>query len=298
MRTAPQNAPALSELRELIARELAAPVAPGVGNLARRLRAGRHGIAAILFYGSGLWKQPDADTVLDFYVLVDSYRDFDPRRVQALLGRLLPPNVYYLEDDGRRCKFAVMRADQFAGAAAGRSLNSQIWARFAQPCRLVYARDPAARHAVAAMLADAVVTFHAQTLPVLPGRPQDPRELWIQGLHQTYHNEWRSESGDRAQDIYRASRNALDARSRLVLPHCRPARRVVTRGTRRLLSKSVYFLQLVKAAFTFDGGVDYALWKIERQSGVRLQATDFQRRHPLIAAWPLVWKAWRAGGMR
>ena len=78
----------------------------------------------------------------------------------------------------------------------------------------------------------------------------------------------------------------------------RPAPRPAIRGLRRVAGKAVYFLQLVKAVFTFEGGVDYAIWKIERQSGVKLEASDFQRRHPLVAAWPLVWKAWRAGGLR
>lgn len=288
----------IQALKELITEELETPVAPAVAALSDRVRAGRGGVAAILFYGSGLWKQPDPDTLFDLYVLIDSYPAFDSRRLHALFGWLLPPNVYYLEDGTLRCKFAVIRIDQFAKAAAGRSLNSQIWARFAQPCRLVHARDRAVRDMVAAMLADAVVTFHAQTLPLLAVDDREPFSIWTRGLQQTYHNEWRSESGARAQDIYQASRTALDARSRLVLPDCSPARSVATRGSRRLLSKAVYFLQLMKAVFTFDGGVDYALWKIERQSGIKLQASDFQRRHPLIGAWPLVWKAWRAGGLR
>lgn len=285
-------------LRALIAGELAAPVDPAITSLCDAVRAGRRGVAAVLFYGSGLWKQPQSDTVFDFYVLIDSYRNYDPRRLHALFGRLLPPNVYYAEDGDRRCKVAVMRLDQFENAAAGRSLNTQIWARFAQPCRLVYARDRAARDRVAAILARAVVTFHAQALALLPPERRDARSIWTRGLQQTYGNEWRSEPGERAAAIYAASRSALDARSRLVLPDCRPAASVATRGARRVLSKAVYFLQLAKAVFTFDGGVDYALWKIERQSGVRLQASDFQRRHPLLAAWPLVWKAWRAGGLR
>lgn len=288
----------IRDLKALITEELETPVAPAVAELSDRIRAGRGGIAAILFYGSGLWKQPDPDTVFDFYVLIDRYTAFDARRLHALFGWLLPPNVYYLEDGGLRCKFAAIRIDQFAKAAAGRSLNSQIWARFAQPCRLVYTRDRTALETVAAALVDAVVTFHAQTLPLLAADDRDPSHLWVRGLQHTYLNEWRSESGARTRDIYQASSTALDARSRLVLPDCSPARRVATRGLRRLLSKAVCFLQLMKAVFTFDDGLDYALWKIERQSGVKLQASDFQRRHPLIGAWPLVWKAWRAGGLR
>jgi len=285
-------------LSELIDRELDGPVAPEIMALGERLRRERRGVRAVLFYGAGLWKAPRADTIFDFYVLTDSYRAFDPRLPQALLGRLLPPNVYYLEHAGLRCKYAVIRHDQFHRAAAGRTATSQIWARFAQPCRLLYARDPASRRAVVAALGQAVVTFHAQVMPLLPAHQRQPRRLWTLGLARTYANEWRSEGSDRAGELYAASAGALSARSRLVLPGCRPASRLTTRGVRRLLAKAVYFLQLAKAVLTFEGGVDYALWKIERQSGVKLDASDFQRRHPLLAAWPLVWKAWRTGGLR
>jgi len=285
-------------LAGLIEQELAGPAPPAAARLAERIRAGRDGVRAILFYGSGLWKGPEPDAVLDFYVLVDGYAGFDPRRRHALLGSLLPPNVYYLEDGADRCKYAVMRLHQFRAAAAGRGLHTQVWARFAQPCRLVYARDAATRRRVVTALAGAVRTFHAHTLPLLPAGESDPRRLWTTGLRRTYGNEWRSESPARADAVYQASKAALDARTSLVLPGCRPARRVATRGWRRAASKAVYFLQMVKAVFTFEGGVDYALWKIERQSGVRLTASDFQRRHPLLSAWPLVWKAWRAGALR
>lgn len=285
-------------LRRLIASEIDQPVPREIAALADRVRQGRAGIVALLYYGAGLWKAPADDTVFDFYVITSTYRAFDGRRLHAVFGHLLPPNAYYLEHGGLRCKYAVMRLDQFRRAAAGGALTTQIWARFAQPCRLLHARDPAAREAIVDALADAVVTFHAQTLPHLVQTTRRPEDIWLRGLGLTYSNEWRSEGDDRARAIFDASRDALEARSRLVLPGCSPTRRPATRGPRRLLGKAVYFLQLMKAVFTFEGGVDYALWKIERQSGVRLQASAFQRRHPLIAAWPLVWRAWRRGGLR
>jgi hypothetical protein len=56
--------------------------------------------------------------------------------------------------------------------------------------------------------------------------------------------------------------------------------------------------RLAKAAVTFEGGVDYALWKVERHSGVRVEAGPWQRRHPILAAVPLGWRAWRQGAFR
>ena len=43
----------------------------------------------------------------------------------------------------------------------------------------------------------------------------------------------------------------------------------------------VQYLYFLKGIFTFDGGLDYALWKIKRHSGKTVPVTDWQRRHPL-----------------
>ena len=54
-------------------------------------------------------------------------------------------------------------------------------------------------------------------------------------------------------------------------------------AARRRLGKPLNIARLLKAVFTFDGAMDYAMWKVERHSGVRLEITDWQRRHPLLA---------------
>lgn len=285
-------------LNELISQEILQPVGQEILSLCEAIRANRQGILAILFYGSGLWKKASKDTMYDFYILVENYKNFDSRNVHALLGRVLPPNVYYLELEDIRCKYAVMRMDQFQKAARGEALNSQIWARFAQPCRMPFVSSDNVTEIVIDALKDAIITFHQQTLPLLNTDEADPERIWQSGLKQTYNNEWRSERQDRFSDIYQASQQALEARTRLALPECRRTVPISTTGIRRLVAKTVYFLQLLKAALTFDGGIDYALWKIERQSGVKLKASELQRRHPLLTAWPLVWKAWRSGALR
>ena len=42
----------------------------------------------------------------------------------------------------------------------------------------------------------------------------------------------------------------------------------------------------------------YILWKIERHSGVRVEVTPRQRRHPFIFALPLFWRLYRQGAFR
>ena len=53
---------------------------------------------------------------------------------------------------------------------------------------------------------------------------------------------------------------------------------------RQRLGKPLNVLRLLKAACTFDGAADYAAWKVERHSGVKLELSPWQRRHPLLAA--------------
>jgi hypothetical protein len=57
-------------------------------------------------------------------------------------------------------------------------------------------------------------------------------------------------------------------------------------------------LRLLKAAFTFDGGADYVVWKIGRHRGVRLQLSPWQRRFPLLAAPGIYWQLRRRGILR
>jgi hypothetical protein len=55
---------------------------------------------------------------------------------------------------------------------------------------------------------------------------------------------------------------------------------------------------LIKGVFTFDGAVDYALWKVERHAGVRPPVSAWERRHPILASPQLLWRFYRAGAFR
>jgi hypothetical protein len=47
---------------------------------------------------------------------------------------------------------------------------------------------------------------------------------------------------------------------------------------------------LLKSALTFGDWLPYALWKLERHTGTRVELTDRQRRAPLIWGWPVIVK--------
>ena len=57
-------------------------------------------------------------------------------------------------------------------------------------------------------------------------------------------------------------------------------------------------LRLAKASFTFAGGIDYLAWKINRHAGTQIVISDWQRRHPLLAAFTLVPRLIRQGAVK
>lgn len=310
----------LADRQALVAaidRLIDAPAPPGAQALAQALRA-RHGdtVAAVLFYGSNFRRADDREGLLDLYVLVDDARAALGKRLSAFACRRLPPNVYYLElplpDRTVRCKYALLELGAFARYMTAR--QSYFWGRFGQASGLLYARDAAARDAVAQAIAQAVLTLLGRSLPLL-GDDLDESTWWRTALAACYATELRPERPGAVDGLVRDLapwRGALTPLAARCLPgvtgDARGYRQSPARGARfaarlrwagrRLLGKSLNVARLIKAAFTFAGGVDYLLWKVERHSGVRVEPTPFLRRHPLLGIWAVAWRLWRRGGFR
>jgi len=300
---------ARTELTALVAQELAQPVPAAVRTMADAVRT-RHAGAAlgVLFYGSCLRKPETllADSLLDFYLLVDDYGRAYRGGLMAFANKMLPPNVFYLEarHDGAtlRCKYAVISLAQFRDGMARTADNVSLWARFSQQTRLVWARDAAVIQPVAAACAEAVLTMVSNARP-LAGNAAPAEAVWQRAFEETYRAEVRSEGLSRAVELVNADLDryrrtyalASDAigGGAIGVDACAAAWR-----RRRRASKLLNFARLVKATFTFDGALDYVLWKVKRHSGVVLPVTDWQRRHPLLSAPVLAWKLYRLGAFR
>lgn len=301
----------LDRLKEALAEEAARPVHPAVVAAADAIRA-RHAGAAVatLFYGSCLRQgggmAPDTDGVLDFYLLVDGYGGAYPGRpLLAAANAVLPPNVFYVEapwqDGVLRAKYAVMTLAGFARGASRRSLQPMVWARFAQPVRLLWARDDEVRRAVVAALADAVVTMVGAAPQADMGAGAEAAEVWPRAFAASYRAELRPEPVGQARALFEADRERYERLTPWALALA-GGRGIGSSGApwfiRRVVGKLLNGLRLVKAAFTYEGALDYLLWKLERHSGVRARATPWQRRHPLLAAPALAWRLYRRGAFR
>lgn len=283
---------------------------------ALRLRFGAH-VMAVLFYGSCRRSNDDTGGIADLYLLVDDYRAAYGRFLPALANRLLAPNVYYLEIPfaGRsvRAKYAVVSLRQFERGTA-HWFHSYLWGRFAQPCGLLYAADEAISRRVVQALGRATTTFARQILPRLPAQ-FDAEVLWTRGLLLTYAAELRPERPGRIRAHYADSANDFMAIAHAIAleqgwditpagcyrnPSTRRQRWFSAWGwvARRAQGKLLSLLRLLKASFTFDGGIAYIAWKIERHSGVKVEITPLMRRFPLLGAIGVFWQTWRLGGFR
>ena len=63
---------------------------------------------------------------------------------------------------------------------------------------------------------------------------------------------------------------------------------------RRRLGKLINLARLARAMTTFEGGMRYAAWKVERHTGLPVKVTPLREKYPLIAAPSVLWLLWRA----
>lgn len=278
------------------------------------------GIDSLLLYGSCLRSGEIFDGLLDVYVICDRYRSIYPGWFKALSNWLLPPNVFYAEVavDERvlRCKYTVISAADFSRACSTCWFESYIWGRFAQPVSLLYSRNKDTENELERNLLRAVNTFLRRSLPLLP-TSGSVQQLWDQALAHSYATELRTERAGRSGQLAAAWVDFFDRVTRanadqLGFPlHLSSApdglhyqseigvlKRRSTRlgwAVRRVQGKLMSVLRLGKALFTFEGGLDYIAWKLERHSGQEIIIPDRVRRYPLIFLWGFSWGLYRRG---
>jgi hypothetical protein len=188
---------------------------------------------------------------------------------------------------------------------AARSVS--VWARFAQPARLVWTSgEEAAGHVVRAV-AQAAPTLFQFTLPLMEPH-SEPVEIWKRGFALTYGAELRAERTDRSSKIVDADPKRYEKVGRAVLEALASKRRVdvsaspgeMARRWRRMQRKGklLSVLRLMKASGTFAGGIDYIAWKINRHAGTDIRITPWQRRWPLLGAITLLPLLLRRGAIR
>ena len=197
--------------------------------------------------------------------------------------------------------------------------HSYLWGRFAQRCGLVFSRDELVTDQVLASLACSVTTFIVRTLPQMESS-FSTRDLWARGLYLSYRSELRTEQADGSARLFDNDPEYYQELTRVAIASAPFAVSVkpgetpclyqtkisskerlyslISWRVRALQGKILSALRLIKGSLTFEGGVEYILWKIKRHSGVTLEVSPFLRRHPLLAMCLLSWRLFRRGGIQ
>jgi hypothetical protein len=285
-------------LTRLVAAELAEPVDPRVAAMAAALAAAYPGAArAVLFYGSCLREAQLDGLMLDFYLIVAEYRAAYGESWLARANALIPPNVFPFQHGGLIAKYAVLSEGDFHRLNGPETLNVSVWARFAQPTRLVWAADDGARAA-----AEAAVARAAPTLLAAAGSRdgEAPLDWWRRAFTLTYAAELRAERKARAGSVVDADpdRYARFSSAAIAAIPDRADRTGRRWWLRRAQGKALSVIRLAKAAFTYAGGIDYLAWKINRHAGTHIAIAPWMRRWPLVAALLLVPRLLIRGAIR
>ena len=283
-------------VRDLVAEELGEPVDPRVTAMAAAIAA-KYGTAAraVLFYGSCLREKQLDGLMLDFYLIVSNYREAYGISWLAPANRLVPPNVFPFQDGRLAAKYAVLSEADFYRLNGPETRNVSVWARFAQPSRLVWSASKAARDRAIEAVARAVPTLLGAALPSVSESP-DPLDIWRHAFALTYSAELRAERKQRSGSVVDSDPDRYRRFTALGLAAA--VRNDASWVRRRVEGKLLSVLRLAKASATFAGGADYIAWKINRHAGTNIVLKPWQRRFPLLAAISLLPRLLRSGAVR
>lgn len=285
-----------------VAAVLSREVNPAIAAFARRL-TDEAGACAVLFYGSNL-RTGSLEGVIDYYVLL-------PGPTETGMWPRVSYREWEHEGTTLRAKIATMTLAKFAAACAGESRDTTVWARFVQPCALVFAASESVRAQVLEALGKAAQT--AARLAVAVGPASGPEaEYWSALFRATYKAELRVEKPGREATIIAANSAHFDGLlpaalaaqdiafvrdDTTITPALAPQQRqAILRwwARRRRLGKAINIARLLRATRTFDGAGRYAAWKVERHTGIAVELTPWREKHPVLAAPGVLWQLWRA----
>jgi len=276
---------------------------------------------AVVLYGSCLHSCSLDEGIADLYVVVDNYRHAYAERHLALLNAWLAPNVFYFEVPSQkktlRAKYAVISKADFEQGTR-HWFHPYIWARFAQPSRLLYVRNESSRQHLHKAMAYAVITFIKNSAATLDTACEvTVEEIWTHGLKLTYAAELRPENETRARHLVQRSLDDYTQLTSAASPALTTILERLPNGSYRCLvsnadrrraarrwrlrrwqGRILSILRLTKATITFRDCLDYAAWKIERHTGIQVEITPMLRRHPVLWGYKIMWQLIRRGVLR
>jgi hypothetical protein len=284
------------------AAETAAPFLPALTEPER-------GVQAVLLYGSTLWSAlRGAGSHPDFIAVVDDLRGWTHGLPARLWGAVLPPTVFHLRAEGAEAKVSVVTERQLAAATESSTRDLHLAGRLSKRVALVWCRDEGARWLVLEAQRAALEVMGRLALARFEVRVELDEFLeTLLGL--SYESEIRIVEPGKIRGLYDVEREHYRVLGRALLAalgampiegepdafELPPGVSALPTELRRRLrqSRRRAALRLPKYLATYDGWLEYLVQKLAR-SGNTVSLTERQRRHPLIFAFPVLFRLIRA----
>jgi hypothetical protein len=304
-------------LQQLVTQELSVPVLPEIREFAEAIAAAYPQAArGVLFYGSCLRSDVLAGQMLDFYLIVSTYEAAYGESWLVRANKKLPPNVFPFQHNDLMAKVAILSEADFNALNRPSASAVSVWARFAQPSRLVWVTNEETAKQLVMSVAAAAPTL-LNTALAQTDREVSILDLWQTGFSLTYNAELRAERKDRPNSVIEHDTDRYERFAQAALHHTMipnevrgnkvilqpdPEKRAYRERKRwpalRRRGKMLTVARLIKAAFTYQGGIDYLAWKVNRHAGTQIKVHDWQRRWPILGAVLLLPKLLAKGAVR
>ena len=289
-------------LYDSISREIKKEVFPEALEMTSFLRQKySQNLMGILFYGSALRSNSDKNLILDFYVILETLYPTIKNPILRLFAYLLPPNVYFYQINFKgkkiRAKVAILTMSDFIRGTSINCFTPSIWARFSQQTRLTFYDCEKNKILITHALSEAIKTFLTNTIKTTHYK-SNIDELWLKGLHLTYGSELRPENKIKINEIIENDKEryisigklALDELNHIKINHLINKKENLKWLLRKYWTRLLNILRLIKASFTFEGGIEYLVWKLEKHKGISIKLSEKQKKYPIITAINLMLK--------
>jgi hypothetical protein len=279
-------------------------------------------LLAVILYGSCLNEKTRTPTSIhDFYLIVDSYWKFYPKKIHALLNLFLPPNSFNLKITGEHhrpllCKYNVISLERLKKETSLRAKDIYHFGRFGKRVGIIWVKNESIRQELINCFYQAFRTNVLYTIPTLPDE-FTLKDFLLSALSLSYQGETRTENDNKVQEFYESEKPFYEMIYGSILNHFIAQHSIIKnpiagtyrfhqKGPQRELEKKRIesFLKKSKRRFvsrwpkhilTYKDYVDYLLAKVERSRGIKIELTPMERRFPLILGWKHFFRLKRKG---
>lgn len=276
-------------------------------------------LLAVILYGSCLHPSTRKPTSShDFYIVLDTYKSALPDFFHALLNRILPPNVYYIQlKEGDKILEAKYNTISLRDLERETSLSAGslfTLGRFGKRLGLLYLK-PGYEDRIIDSIYNAVLTNTYLALTMMDreftldefilfllslsyaGEVRIERDTKIQELFSAFQDYYRYVYGRALAEFAVHTKAVVGGEPCYRLNFSEDEIAVRRKMTEKFIRKSrrMSVLRWPKSIYTFGNYVDYLILKVERSKGIKIELTPLERKFPLIFGWRHFFRLLRKG---